>query len=126
MFTLFSSRHVDALAGTLTWWLHTGLGKFAQNIRLNNFLKIRYFSRFTYKLWKESHFYNFLCCCRKELEIICITCLSLTRIINDQIMKVGATDKFDYLLFSSECSLFGRHRRRQIRRCLCTGGKCQR
>ena len=60
---------------------------------MNNFLKIRYFSRFTYKLWKESHFTASRVAAEKSWKL-CIACLSLTRIINDQIMKVPKIGDF--------------------------------
>ena len=56
--------------------------------RLNNFLGKVYFSRFTYRLWKESHF-SASCVARELSRKICIICLSLFG-VNDQIMDVEA------------------------------------
>ena len=59
--------------------------------RLNKFLGKGYFSRFTYRLWKESHF-SASCFAREKSQKICIIYLSLFRIINDQIVDVEATN----------------------------------
>ena len=56
---------------------------------MNNFLEIRYFRRFTYRLWKESHF-SASCVAPEKSWKLCIICLSLSRIINDQIMEAEA------------------------------------
>ena len=53
------------------------------------FKKIIYFSRFTNRLWKESHF-SVSCVAPEKSWKLCIICLSLNRIINDQIMEVEA------------------------------------
>ena len=53
---------------------------------MNNFFGKVYFSRFTYRLWKESHF-SASCVAREKSRKICIICLSLFRIINDEIME---------------------------------------
>ena len=56
---------------------------------MNNFLEIRYFRRFTYRLWKESHF-SASCVAPEKSWKLCIICLSLSGIITDQIMEPEA------------------------------------
>ena len=57
---------------------------------MNNFLKkIIYFSGVPYRLCLESHFFFFFVAPEKSWKL-CIICLSLSRIINDQIMEVEA------------------------------------
>ena len=57
---------------------------------MNNFLKkIIYFSGVPYRLCLESHF-SVSCVAPEKSWKLCIICLSLSRIINDQIMEVEA------------------------------------
>ena len=66
-------------------------------------MKIRYFSRFTYMLWKESHF-SASCVAPEKSWKLCIIYLNLSGIINDQIMEVEAMLSVDCLQFGLEAS----------------------
>ena len=54
-------------------------------------MKKEHFSRFTYRLWKGFHF-SASCVVREKSWKLGMVCLSLFRIINDQIMEVEANN----------------------------------
>ena len=68
------------------------------------FLKIIYFSRFTYRLCLESHF-SVSCGAPEKSWKLCIIYLNLSGIINDQIMEVEAMLSVDCLQFGLEASV---------------------
>ena len=74
-----------------------------QKKAVEQFFEIRYFSRFTYMLWKESHF-SASCVAPEKSWKLCIVYLNLSGIINDQIMEVEAMLSVDCLQFGLEAS----------------------